>query len=55
MAPGLQCSGTLMWLQAILPIGLTFAQPTSSILSQFEENKVLFRVSLDSVPQLLED
>jgi len=54
MAPGLRCTGILSETRPILPIALKFAHPNSLIWKDFEDNYILFRIFLDSVPQLPE-
>jgi hypothetical protein len=55
MEPGLKCTGVLSKTRPILPIAPKFAHSNSLIWKHFEENYKLFRMFLDSVPQLPED
>jgi len=54
MAPGSRCTGVLSEMWPIHPIAPTFAYPNSLIWKHFENNYTLFRIFLDSVPQLPE-
>jgi hypothetical protein len=54
MAPGSKCTRVLSQRRPVLPIAPKLAHRNSSIWKHFEDKYALFKIFLDSVPQLPE-